>query len=119
MRILISYDEESYRTYSDVLERAIGILRPEADVASCGLTEMGEQVKSFNPHLVVSSDPNTVDPGGRVAWYRLSSELHEPCEACLGGQRWRRVDDPPLDELLSFIDDVEALVRSRHEVYGC
>jgi hypothetical protein len=114
MRILICY-EESYRTYGAALERAIGGLRPEADVASCRLAEMGEQVESFNPHLVVSSGPNTVDPGGRAAWYRLSPEPGEPSEACLGGQRWRRVN-PPLDELLSFIDEVEALVQSRHEV---
>jgi hypothetical protein len=117
MRILISY-EESYRTYGDMLERAIGGLRPETDVASCSLAEIGEQVKSFNPHLVVSSGKNTVDPGGRAAWYRLSLELDEPSEACLGGQRRRRVN-PPLEELLSFIDEVEALVGSGHAVYGC
>jgi hypothetical protein len=109
MRILISYDEESYRTYSDVLERAIGGLRPETDVASCGLAEMGEQVKSFNPHLVVSSDPNTVDPGGRAAWYRLSPEPGEPSEAYLSGRRTHRAN-PSLEDLLSFIDEVEALV---------
>ena len=108
MRILISY-EERYRTYGDVLERVIGGLRPEADVASCRLAEIGEQVESFNPHLVVSSGPNTVDPRGRAAWYRLSPEPDEPSEACLGRRRSHRTN-PPLDELLSFIDEVEALV---------
>jgi hypothetical protein len=117
MRILISY-EESYRTYSDVLERAIGGLRPEADVASCRLAEIGEQVESFDAHLVVSSGPNTVDRVGRAAWYRLSPEPGEPSEVCLGRQRRRRVN-PPLEELLSFIDEAEALVGSRQEVYGC
>ena len=117
MRILISY-EQSYRVYSDALKRAISGLRPEADVAACSLAEMGEQVESFDPHLVVSSSPNTVDPGGRVAWYRLSPEPDEPSEACLGGRRWRRLN-PPLEELLSFIDEVEALVRSGREVGGC
>jgi hypothetical protein len=117
MRILISY-EESYRTYSDVLERAIGGLRPEADVASCRLAEIGEQVESFDAHLVVSSGPNTVDRVGRAAWYRLSPEPDEPSEACLSGRRWHR-PNPPLEELLSFIDEVEELLRSRQEVYGC
>ena len=117
MRILISY-EESYRAYSDVLERVIGVLRPEADVASCRLAEMGEQVESFDPHLVVSSGPNTVDPGGRAAWYRLSPEPDEPSEACLGGRRWRRLN-PPLEALLSFIDEVETLVSSGRELGGC
>jgi hypothetical protein len=114
MRILISY-EERYRAYGGTLERAIGGLRPEAGVVSCRLAEIGEQVESFDAHLVVSSDSNTVDPVGKTAWYRLSPEPDEPSEACLGGQRWRRVD-PPLEELLSFIDEAEAFVGSGHAV---
>jgi hypothetical protein len=117
MRILISY-EESYHLYSDTLHRALAGLRPEAEVAACRLRVLGEQVKSFNPHIVVSSGPNTVDPGGRAAWYRLSPEPDEPSEACLGGRCWRRLN-PPLEELLSFIDEVEALVRSGRELGGC
>ena len=117
MRILISY-EESYRAYSDALERAIGGIHPDAEVAASRLTEIGEQLESFDPHLVVSSGPNTVDPGGRAAWYRLSPEPDEPSEACLGGRRWRRLN-PPLEDLLSFIDEVEAFVGSGRELGGC
>jgi hypothetical protein len=117
MRILISY-EESYRVYSDALERAIRALRADTDVAACTLAEIAEQVESFDPNLVVSSGPNTVDPGGRAAWYRLSPEPHELSEACLSGRRWRRLN-PPLEELLRFIDEVEALVRSGRELGGC
>ena len=116
MRILISY-EESYRAYSDALERAIGGLHPDAEVGACRLAEIGEQLESFEPQLVVSSGPNTVDPGGR-AWYRLSPEPDEPSEACLGGRRWRRLN-PPLEDLLSFIDEVEAFVGSGGELGGC
>jgi hypothetical protein len=114
MRVLICY-EERYRAYGAALQRAIGGLRPDADVASCRLAEMGEQVESFDAHLVVSSDPNSVDPGGRAAWYRLSPEPGELSEACLDGQRWRRVN-PPLEDLLSFIDEAEALVGSGRAV---
>ena len=117
MRILISY-EESYRVYSDALERATRGLRPDADVASCRLAEIGEHLESFDPHLVISSGPNTVEPGGRAAWYRLSPEPDEPSEACLSGRRSHR-PNPSLEELLSFIDEVEALVRSGREVGGC
>jgi hypothetical protein len=98
-----------------MLERAIGGLRPEADVASCRLAEIGEQVESFDAHLLVSSDSNTVDPGGRTAWYRLSPEPDEPSEACLGGRRWQWLD-PTHDELLLFIDEAEGLVGSGHAV---
>jgi hypothetical protein len=117
MRILISY-EEAYRVYADALERALGGLRPDAEVAVCRFAEIHEQLESFHPNLVVSSRPNTVDPGGRVAWYRLSPEPDEPSEACLSGRRSHR-PNPSLEELLSFIDEVEALVRSGREVGGC
>jgi hypothetical protein len=71
MRILISY-EDAYRVYSDALESALRGLLPDAEMASCRLAEIGEQLEDFDPHLVVSSRPNTVDPGGRAAWYTLS-----------------------------------------------
>lgn len=45
-------------------------------------------------------------------------EPDEPSEVCLGGRRSRRFN-PPLEELLSFIDEVEALVRDGREVEGC
>ena len=117
MRILISY-EDSYRIYSDVLESALRGLRPEAEVAACRPGATGEQVESFDPHLVVSSRPNTVDPGGRAAWYELSHEPSEPSEACLNWRRSRR-QNPDIEELLSFIDEVEALVRSGRGLGGC
>jgi hypothetical protein len=117
MRILISY-EEAYRVYRNTLERALRGLRPDAEVASCRLAEIGEQLESFDPHLVVSSRPNTVDPGGRAAWYTLSPEPNAPSEVCLGGRRSRRVN-PPLEELLSFIEETEALVHSGCELGGC
>ena len=117
MRILISY-EEAYCVYGYALERALRGLRPEAEVASCRLAEIGEQLEGFDPHLVVSSRPNTVDPGGRAAWYRISPEPDAPSEACLGGRRSRRLN-PPLEELLSFIEEAEALIRSGCEVGGC
>jgi hypothetical protein len=81
VRILISYGV-SHRVYGGALERAIRGLRPDAHVASCRLAEIGEHLESFDPHLVVSSGPNAVDPGGRAAWYRLSPEPGEPSEAC-------------------------------------
>ncbi len=117
MRILISY-QESHRVYADVLKRAVRGLRPGAEVAACSLGSLGGWVRSFDPDLVVSSRPNTVDPGGRAAWYKLSPEPDEPSEACLGGRRWRR-HNPPLEELLSLIDEVEALVRGEREPRGC
>jgi hypothetical protein len=117
MRILISY-EDHYHVYSDVMKIALHGFRPEAEVAACRLGVIGEQIESFDPHLVISSRPNTVDPGGRAAWYELSPEPSEPSETCLQGERSQR-PNPMLEELLSFVDVVEALVRSGRELGGC
>jgi hypothetical protein len=116
VRILISY-EDSHSVYADVLERALRGLRPGAEVAACSLGSLGRRIESFDPNLVVSSRPNTVDPGGRAPWYKLSHEPDEPSEACLAGRRWRR-PNPTLEELLSFIDEVEALLL-RGDPRGC
>jgi hypothetical protein len=48
----------------------------------------------------------------------LSTEPDEPSEACLGGRRWR-TPNPSLKDLLSFIDEVDTLVRSGRELAGC
>jgi hypothetical protein len=117
VRILISY-EDSHRVYSDALERALGGLRPGAEVASCSLGSLGRRVESFDPDLVVSSRPNTVDPEGRAAWYKLSPGLDEPSEACLGGRRRQRLN-PTLEDLLWFIEEVEALVLRERDPNGC
>jgi hypothetical protein len=117
MRILISY-EDHYHVYSEVLESALRGLRPGAEVAACRLGVISEQVEIFDPHLVVSSRPNTVDPGGRAAWYELSPEPSEPSETCLQGMRSQK-PNPRLEELLSFVDEVDALVRSGRELGGC
>ena len=117
MRILISY-EESHRVYSDALERALRGLRPDAEAASCSLGSLGRRVESFDPDPVVSSRPNTVDPGGRAAWYKLSPGPDEPSEACLGGRRWQRLN-PTLEDLLSLIEEVEALLLRERDPRGC
>jgi hypothetical protein len=117
VRIPISY-EESHRVYGDALERALRGLRPGAEVAACSLGSLGRRVESFDPDLVVSSRANTVDPGGRAAWYKLSSGPDEPSEACLGGRRWQRLN-PTLEDLLSLIDGVEALVLGERDPIGC
>ena len=43
------------------------------------------EVERFDPHLVVSSLPNTVDQGGRAAWVTLSEDPEEPSEVCVAG----------------------------------
>jgi hypothetical protein len=117
VRVLIAY-EDSHRVYADAMRYAIRALRPDAEVATCGIAELGAGVEGFDPDLVVASRPNTVDPGRRTAWYLLSPEPDEPSEVCVGG--WRReVVNPGMEGLLSVLDETEELVRTGSGLRGC
>ena len=117
VRVLIAY-EDSQSVYAEAMRHAIRGLRPGAEVATCGVAELGAGVGSFDPDLVVSSRPNAVDPGRRMAWYRLSPEPGEPSEVCVGGRR-REVENPDMEVLLSVLDETEESVRTGHGSRGC
>ena len=117
MRVPIAY-EEAHRVYAEAMRHAIRGLRPGAEVAACGVAELGARVEGFDPDLVVSSRPNAVDPGGRTAWYMLSPEPGEPSEVCVGGRR-RQVVNPGMEELLRIVDETEGSVRTGRGSGGC
>ena len=117
MRVLIAY-EESHRAYGDAMENVIKTLRPHVEVVLADMGELEAEVERLDPHLVVSSRPNTVDPGGRAAWYKISHEPDEESDSCLDG-RHSGLDNPGLEELLTIIDQTEELVRSGHDLKGC
>lgn len=117
MRVLISY-EESHRAYSNAVEGVIRGLRPSVEVAAVRPRELESEVERFDPHLVVCSRPNVVDPGRRAAWFRLSPEPDEPSEICLDGQRLER-NNPGLDDLLEAIDETEKLIQTGRDLGGC
>ena len=117
MRVLIAY-EDSHRVYADAMRHAIRALRPGAEVATCGVAELGARVGGFDPDLVVSSRPNTVESGRRTAWYRISPEPGEPSEVCVGGRR-REVVNPGMEVLLSVLDETGESVRAGRGAGGC
>ena len=117
MRVLIAY-EDTHRVYADAMRHAIRALRPDAEVATCGVAELGAGVGGLDPDLVVSSRPNAVDPGGRTAWYRISPEPGEPSEVCVGGRR-REVVNPGMEVLLSVLDETGESVRAGRGAGGC
>jgi hypothetical protein len=77
MRVLVVY-EDSHRAYGQALEGAIRGQRPGAEVSLVQARQLAGEVGRFDPHLVVSGLPNTVDPGGRAAWVTLSEDPDEP-----------------------------------------
>ena len=117
VRVLIAY-EDSQSVYAEAMRHAIRGLRPDAEVASCGVAELRAGVEGLDPDLVVSSRPNTVQPGRRRAWYRISPEPGEPSEVCVGGRR-RGLKNPGMEELLAVVDEAQELVRIGHDLGGC
>ena len=117
VRVLIAY-EDSQSVYAEAMRHAIRGLRPGAEVATCGVAELGAGVGGLDPDLVVSSRPNAVDPGGRTAWYRISPEPGEPSEVCVGGRR-REVENPDMEVLLSVLDETGESVRTGRGAGGC
>ena len=118
MRILIAY-EKSHRLYGYALERAIKARRPHLVVEIADEPEALEaEVERLDPHLVISNRLNTADPGGRVAWLRLSHEPDEESDMCLDGET-SGLANPGLEELLRIIDETEELVRTGRDLGGC
>jgi hypothetical protein len=72
-------------------EAMAGELRPRVEASVVQARDLGALEGRFDPNPVVCDRPNTVDPGGSVAWARLSDESDGPSELCLGGRRFPRI----------------------------
>ena len=110
--------EDSHRAYGEALEGAVQGLRPGAEVLLVQARELTGEVERFDPHLVVSGLPNSVDPGGRTAWVTLSEDPEEPSEVCVGGRR-RGMQNPGMEELLTVLDETAELVQTGARLGGC
>ena len=117
MRILVSF-EPGYLAYQGAIAASIRILRPHAEVQTTTLDALGEEVERFDPELVICARPNTVDPGGRVAWVELSLESTRPSKICVGG-RHSEPTNPTLEMLLEVIDEVEKLTQTNSHLRRC
>jgi len=116
-RVLVVY-EDSYRSYGQTVVGAIRGLRPQLEAALVQVRDLEAEVGRFDPHLVICNRPNSIDPGGRAAWVRLSDEPDEPSEFCLAGRRWGS-ENPELEEVLTIIDEMEGLLREGRDLRGC
>jgi hypothetical protein len=64
----------------------------------------------YEPHAVISSQPNSIDPANnKVAWVELPVEPSSPADICLDGNH-REAYNPTLVELVSVLDEAEALL---------
>ena len=94
------------------------MFRPHIEVDTSSFEGLGESIERFDPHLVICSQPNTVDPRRRPAWIELSLDPLQPSKICVGG-RYSERTNPTLDVLLEFIDEVEELIQTNNDLRGC
>jgi hypothetical protein len=109
LRILVCL-ENDYRTYREVIATGIKILRPHTEVVTAELDVLKEELRHFDPHLVICSLPVTAGYGDMVSWVQLSLENPtEPSVICIDG-RYSERSNPTLEELLGVLDEIEQLL---------
>ena len=109
MRILVCL-ENDYRTYREVIAAGIQILRPHTEVVTAELDVLQEEVRHYDPHLVICSLPANAGNGDIICWVELSLESPtQPTVVCIDG-RYSEHSNPTLEELLRVLDEVEQLL---------
>jgi hypothetical protein len=117
IRILVSFEPE-YHAYQGVIAASIRILRPHTEVETTSLDTLGQEVERLDPELVICSQPNTVDLGGRIAWVELSIDPARVSKVCVAGRYWESTN-LTLEVLLAVIDEVEDLIRTNDHLMRC
>ncbi len=119
-RILVAFEDE-YLAYREVIAAAIRVLRPGAQVHSANLDALAQAVERLDPHVVICSRPNTVDPGRRPAWIVLPTHPTRPARICVGGRYSERAN-PTVEVLLGIVDEVEEQLTEAEDsdlLLGC
>ena len=122
VRVLVAF-EDARGVYGEAIARALAELRPDLEVRRAPLAEIGRELRSFDPHVVVCSQLNGEHPGGRGAWVHIPTEDEATdderlAQVCLDGERWR-TDGPPLAELLEVVDRTEERLREGSLTEAC
>src|SRR5829696_2256132 len=122
MRVLVVF-EDLRSVYADAIARTIRNLRSGLSVRSAILEELERELYSFDPHVVVCSQPSGTRPTGSGAWVHIPT-----CDAkgdderlagiCLDGEHWR-TNGPPLSELLTVIDETHKRLREEDLSEAC
>src|SRR5215216_2845167 len=105
--------EDEYRVYGAAITGAVRRARPADEVVitpEIGVLE--RQLRSFAPHLIISSLPaptNWGEWGEWFSWVRLSSDPNRPSEIYVEGKR-RESLNPNLGELLCVLEETEGLL---------
>ena len=122
VRVLVAFEDDR-GVYREAIARALGELRPDLEVRPAPLAEIGRELRSFDPHVVVCSQKNGEHPGGRGAWVQVptddeATDVARRARICLEGERWD-TDGPTLGEILEVVDETWRRLRERRLNEAC
>ena len=93
-----------------MIAAGIQILRPHTEIVTAELDVLKEQVRHFDPHLVICSLSAIAGYGDIVGWVELSLESPtQPSVVCIDGH-YSEHNNPTLEQLLRVLDEVEQLL---------
>jgi hypothetical protein len=105
IKILIAFEDE-FRVYQGTIAATIRILRPHSEVETTGLEVLGEKVESFDPRVVISSQPRIASSDGVSAWIELCIDPAQPTKI-YAGERCSEMFNPTVDKLVAVLDELE------------
>ena len=111
IRVLVAL-EDDYRAYRETIAAVLRILRPHAEVESTTLEALEDELKRFDPQVVICGAHEDVEPDGRPAWIELSLDPTQPTKISVGGRYLERTS-PSVEELLDVIDAVRVTHQTR------
>ena len=122
VRLLVAF-EDARGVYREAIARALGELRPDLEVRSAPLADIYRELRGFDPHVVVCSQPNGEHPGGRGAWVQVptddgADDEERLAQLWLEGERWN-TEGPTLGEILAVIDETRRRLGERDLTATC
>jgi hypothetical protein len=109
IRILVAL-EDDYRAYREVIAAGIRVGYPRAEVTTSALVALEEEVRRFDPHVVICNLPAGCCED-RIGWVELSLHPTQPAVVCIDGHYSKR-DNLTIEVLLQVLDEVEQLIRA-------
>jgi hypothetical protein len=105
IKIIVTF-EATFRAYQGALAAAINILRPDLEVKTVELVELGGMVDKFDPDMVIGSGFDEEDMRGVPGWVKLSLDPAASTRVSVCGD-YSEIVNPTLDKLLFIIEKVE------------
>jgi hypothetical protein len=82
IRILVAF-EDVYRAYREVIAAGIQVLRPQLEVTSTNLEELGGEIARLDPQVVISSLDRPASLRDGVVWTKVSIDFAPQSEVTL------------------------------------